>query len=54
MSKTMDSVNKFNEIRLSNFVVAGFASVGATVVTNPIEVRVLSVHFVVNIKVIFG
>lgn len=44
MSKTMDNVNKYNEIQLSNFVIAGFASVGATVVTNPIEVRVSSVY----------
>lgn len=34
----MDSVNKFKEIRFSNFLIAGLASVGATVVTNPIEV----------------
>lgn len=39
----MDSVHRLKEIRFSNFLVAGFASVGATVVTNPIEVRTITI-----------
>lgn len=35
----MSSLEKLKEIRLSNFVMGGTASIGATIVTNPIEVR---------------
>lgn len=43
------STNKFKEIRFSNFLIAGCASTVATVVTNPIEVRIVCA-FNVNVK----
>lgn len=36
-----------NEIKYSNFIIAGAASVGATVFTNPLEVCIFSYKFIV-------
>lgn len=36
----MEPVHKLKEIHWSNFIIAGLASSPATLVTNPIEVRI--------------
>lgn len=41
---------KFKEIKYSNFLVAGIASIGATVFTNPLEVRILQSFLIEKIK----